>query len=62
MTLEAIARLEELVDLLLTERVELQRSNRELTAECDRLKHDRSRVSDELDKLLGKLEQLGGKA
>ena len=62
MTLEAIARLEELVDLLLTERVELQRSNRELTAECDRLTHDRSRVSDELDKLLGKLEQLGGKA
>ena len=62
MTLEAISRLEELVDQLLTERVELQHRNRELAAECDRLKEDRSRVSDELDKLLGKLEQLGGKA
>ena len=62
MALEAIARLEELVDRLLTERVELQNRNRELTVECDRLISDRSRVSDELDKLLAKLEGLEGKA
>jgi FtsZ-binding cell division protein ZapB len=60
--LEAIAQLEKLVDQLLAERIELQDRNRELTAECERLVEDRSRVSDELDKLLGKLEGLGGKA
>jgi FtsZ-binding cell division protein ZapB len=60
-TLEAIARLEELIDQLLTERVELQVRNRELSAECDRLMQDRTRVSNELDKLLGKLEHLEGK-
>jgi hypothetical protein len=58
--LEAIARLEELVDQLLTERIELQKRNRELSAERDRLLQDRSRVSDELDKLLDKLEHLEG--
>ncbi len=62
MTLESIARLEKLVDRLLAERIEQQDRNRELTAECERLINDRSRVSDELDKLLGKLESLGGKA
>ena len=62
MALEAIAQLEKLVDQLLAERIELQGRNRELTAECERLVEDRSRVSDELDKLLGKLEGLGGKA
>ena len=62
MALEAIAQLEKLVDQLLAERIELQDRNRELTAECERLVEDRSRVSDELDKLLGKLEGLGGKA
>ncbi len=62
MTLESIARLEKLVDRLLAERIEQQDRNRELTAECERLISDRSRVSDELDKLLGKLESLGGKA
>ena len=60
MALEAIARLEELVDRLLTERVDLQERNRELAAECDRLILDRGRVSDELDKLLDKLEHLEG--
>jgi FtsZ-binding cell division protein ZapB len=60
--LEAIAQLEKLIDQLLAERIELQDRNRELTAECERLVEDRSRVSDELDKLLGKLEGLGGKA
>lgn len=60
MALEAIARLEELVDQLLTERIELQERNRELSEECDRLLQDRSRVSDELDKLLDKLEHLEG--
>ena len=62
MALEAIAQLEKLVDQLLAERIELQDRNRELTAECERLVEDRSRVSDELDKLLGKLEGLGGEA
>lgn len=62
MSLQAIARLEELVDRLLAERIELQEQNRQLTAECDRLVKDRSRVSEELDRLLGKLERLEGKA
>lgn len=60
MTLEAIARLEELVDQLLTERVGLQERNQELRTECDRLLKDRSRISNELDKLLDKLESLEG--
>lgn len=62
MTLEAIARLEELIDQLLTERIELQERNRELVGECDRLMQDRTRVGSELDKLLGKLERLEGKS
>lgn len=62
MALEAIARLEKLVEQLLTERVGLQERNQELTAECDRLIQDRSRVCDELDNLLGKLEHLEGKS
>ena len=62
MFLEAIARLEELVERLLAERVELQERNRTLTGECDRLVQDRSRVSDELDRLLDKLERLEGKS
>ena len=61
MALEAIARLEELVERLLAERVKLQVSHQELTAECDRLYQDRLRVCNELDKLLGKLENLEGK-
>jgi FtsZ-binding cell division protein ZapB len=60
--LEAIERLEKLVDQLLTERIELQERNQQLAAECDRLIQDRSRVCDELDKLLGKLEHLEGKS
>ncbi|MGW8311863.1 MAG: hypothetical protein ACWGOL_01370 [Desulfuromonadales bacterium] len=59
--LEAIARLEELIERLLTERIELQQRNRELSTERDRLVQDRGRVSDELDKLLDKLEHLEGK-
>ncbi len=62
MALEAIARLEKLVDQLLTERIELQGRNQELTTEYDRFMQDRSRVCDELDKLLGKLEHLEGKS
>ena len=62
MALEAIARLEKLVGQLLTERVELQERNQGLTVECDRLVQDRSRVCDELDSLLGKLEHLEGKS
>ncbi len=61
MALEAIARLEGLVDRLLAERVELQERNQELADQRDRLVQDRTRVSDELDKLLKKLERLEGK-
>ena len=61
MSLEAIARLEKLVDRLLTERVEMQERNRALTGECNRLVQDRTRVSNELDRLLDKLERLEGK-
>lgn len=61
MALEAIARLEVLVDRLLAERVELQERNQELADQRDRLVQDRTRVSDELDKLLKKLERLEGK-
>ena len=62
MSLEAIARLEELVDRLLTERIDLQERNQALTGEYDRLVQDRTRVSDELDRLLEKLERLEGKS
>ena len=58
MALEALARLEKLVDRLLAERADLQGRNREITAERDSLLEDRSRVTDELDKLLDKLENL----
>ena len=61
MSFEAIARLEKLVDRLLTERVEMQERNQALSGECDRLVQDRTRVSEELDKLLDKLERLEGK-
>ena len=60
MSLEAIARLEELVGRLLTERAGLKMSNDELKEECDRLIKDRTRVSEELDSLLKKLARLEG--
>ena len=59
--LDVIARLEELVDQLLADRKELQERYHALSEERDRPSRDRSRVSDELDKVLGKLECLGGK-
>ena len=62
MALDAVARLEKLVDQLLAERIELQERNQGLSAECERLMQDRSRVCDELDNLLGKLEHLEGKS
>lgn len=58
MALEAIARLEELVAQLLSERTGLQERNLELATENDQLLQDRSRVSAELDRLLVKLERL----
>ena len=61
MALEAIKRLEKLVDRLLSDRADLQERNLEITAERDRLLQDRSRVTDELDKMLEKLERLEGK-
>ncbi len=61
MALEAIKRLEKLVDRLLSDRADLQERNLEVAAERDRLLQDRSRVTDELDKLLDKLERLEGK-
>ena len=60
MALEAIARLEKLIDRLLVERADLLGRNREITAERDRLLQDRSRVTGELDALLEKLERLEG--
>jgi hypothetical protein len=60
-SLESLARLEKLIDRLLAERVEMQERNRALSGECDRLVQDRTRVSNELDKLLDKLERLEGK-
>ena len=62
MSLQAIARLEELVDRLLNERIELQERNQQLAADCDRLIKDRARVGEELDRLLDKLEGLERKA
>jgi hypothetical protein len=59
--LEAIKRLEKLVDQLLSDRADQQERNREITTERDRLLQDRSRVTGELDKLLDKLEHLEGK-
>jgi len=61
-SLQAIARLEELVDRLLNERIELQERNQQLAADCDRLIKDRTRVGEELDRLLDKLEGLERKA
>lgn len=61
MALEVIKRLEKLVDRLLSDRADLQERNLEVAAERDRLLQDRSRVTDELDKLLDKLERLEGK-
>lgn len=62
MSLQALARLEELVDRLLAERNELQGRTQELSAANARLIEDRCRVSSELDKLLDKLEILEGKS
>ncbi len=62
MALEAIKRLEKLVDRLLSDRADLQERNLEVSAERDRLLQDRSRVTEELDKLLDKLERLEGKS
>jgi hypothetical protein len=59
--LEAIKRLEKLVDRLLSDRANLKEYNLEVTAERDRLLQDRSRVTDELDKLLDKFGRLEGK-
>ncbi len=61
MALEAIKRLEKLVDRLLSDRADIQERSLEITAERDRLLQDRSRVTNELDKLLDKLERLEGK-
>ena len=61
MALEAIKRLEKLVDRLLSDRANLKEYNLEVTAERDRLLQDRSRVTDELDKLLDKFGRLEGK-
>ena len=59
--MELIIRLEELVDRLLSERAELQRKNRSLADERDRLATDRSRVYAELGELLAKLDRLEGR-
>ncbi|TLM65199.1 MAG: cell division protein ZapB [Deltaproteobacteria bacterium] len=61
MSVEVIARLEQLVDRLLSERAELLRQNRALALERDRLVNDRSRVSNELGELLARLDRLEGR-
>ena len=61
MSVELIARLEELVDRLLSERAELLRANRALVSERDRLQADRSRVFDELGEVLARLDKLEGR-
>ena len=58
LSLESIARLEELIDRLLAERADLMERNEALSAEHDRLINDRSRISQELGELLDKLERL----
>ncbi len=60
-SVEVIARLEQLVDRLLSERAELLRQNRALALERDRLVNDRSRVSNELGELLARLDRLEGR-
>lgn len=55
---DEFARLEKLVDRLLSERDELLRSNVSLTGERDRLLDKQERVTGELDRLLAKLDRL----
>lgn len=62
MALEAIARLEELVDRMLTERAELLTRNAAVVAERDGLLKERAKVRAELDKLLARLELLERKS
>ena len=57
---DEFARLEKLVDRLLSEREELLRSNVTLTGERDRLLVTQARVTGELDRLLAKLDRLDG--
>lgn len=59
---ELLARLEELVDCLLQERVELIQKNGKLAAELERLNADRARVRAELGNVLVKLDRLEGRA
>jgi ABC-type phosphate transport system auxiliary subunit len=59
-SVDLIVRLEELVDRLLSERAELSRRNRELTAELDRLRADRERACVELGAIITKLDRLEG--
>lgn len=58
LSLESIARLEDLIDQLLAERADLMERNEALSAEHDRLMNDRSRINQELGELLDKLERL----
>lgn len=58
MSLESLARLEELVDKMLTDREQLQKRNLQLQEELKFLHQERTRISEELEKLLDKLERL----
>ena len=58
MSVDLIARLEELVDRLLSERAELARRNRVLSSELDRLRADRDRARAELGTIIAKLDNV----
>lgn len=58
MASDEFARLEKLVDRLLSERDELLRSNMALTGERDHLLDKQARMAGELDRLLAKLDRL----
>lgn len=58
MDLELIARLEQMIDRLLAERSELQRRNRDLAGELDRLRAERLRIGGEIDGVLSRLDRL----
>ena len=58
MSLESLARLEELVDKMLSDREQMQKRNLQLQEELKFLQQERARISEELGKLLDKLERL----
>lgn len=58
MDVELIARLEQMIDRLLSERGQLLRRNRDLAGECERLRAERLRIGGELDGVLARIDSL----